>query len=733
MIALLCLLVITGCAALAPKAKAVSPEFYGIMTGGDYWKTDDGWDGMAATGAKTARIRVDWSTVDPGFNCSTGADSDPDFAVIDEMVLRAANRKMRVLPYIYGNKCAPNTAFPLYGSVQYEPWLDMVGALVRRYGYGGTFWKLHEDDLTPANEKWLPVEAWEVWNEPNLPVNNPGGTAVIPQLYAKLLIDAAEKIREAQFLESPGDISKTKILFGGLIPIGTGVMAPKDYFDSIFSNPYYTGPPTSLSYSYSDLHDSYDALSLHPYRISKPAICPLALTNNEPCATREIHDARAMLDSRTGDIDKPIYVTELGWAVGHGNITEAAQAQYIKDAFRWITNNAVAYKINLATVYFYRDSAGSQWMYHAGLKKEDGTNRESWCRFVEITGAPTCPKKAAAGSSPGVDRISSNGLSSLAYRNVDGGITNWTWGPHSGSVGTNLGGNVASGTSPVVSMNPANGGSFIAYRDTSSRISFHQKSSWSGPWTGSALGSGSPGDVAVGASPRISASPSATFIAYRNTSGGVSLWLWTALSGWVNAPLGGSVAANTNPDIYRDPVSGNTIIPYQDAFNRISYWQWSASGWSNGTLGSGSTGTVSPGSSPAVAVDPAAPHTVIAFRNASGTISTWTWDTGPGWAQNVRGGTPASGITPVVNYNAGSTFIAYRNTANTLAYLHKTPSTSWTPSTLTSSMAAGSNPALEVDPTVPATFIPYNDSGQKIAQWNWGSGSWFHSVPGPVE
>ena len=48
-------------------------------------------------------------------------------------------------------------------------WAEFASRLVRRYGPDGQFWASNPD------LPYHPIRAWQVWNEPNLPVYWPNG------------------------------------------------------------------------------------------------------------------------------------------------------------------------------------------------------------------------------------------------------------------------------------------------------------------------------------------------------------------------------------------------------------------------------------------------------------------------------------------------------------------------------------------------------------------------------
>lgn len=139
-----------------------------------------------------------------------------------------------------------------------------AAAVAERYGPGGTFWRAH-GELRPQ-----PVEAYEIWNEPDNPMFwSPRPDAAT---YAGLYLRAHAAVHEVQ----PG----ARVLVGGLTHPGSFLPA--------------------LLAAAPGLRGELDAVALHPYGGTPEAVLG------------EVRSARHTLDSLVPR-SVPLYLTEFGW------------------------------------------------------------------------------------------------------------------------------------------------------------------------------------------------------------------------------------------------------------------------------------------------------------------------------------------------------------------------------------------------------------------------------------
>jgi hypothetical protein len=375
-------------------------------------------------GVKTVRVNLEWGAAEgPGASsCETTAPID--WAHYDEVFYRAAEHGLTILVDLYGNRaaCGDGHWFPLPGSHNFADYATppgdgseggFVAQAVRRYGDDGTFWS--ENPQLP----YLPVRAWEVWNEPNLPENNADGE-VDPQAYARLLIASAAAIRGAD--------PEATVLSGGLY-MGAG--QPVDgYLASIYGDPD--------GYTASEFSEAFDGLAIHPYAATGRGA---ALTFGGPeLVEKRTEEAREALDTARAalgggsDSARPLWVTELGWPTEFAGtastaaITPARQASDVVAAMSWLHEHAEGLDISFAALFSARDyhsEAGCTeaecWPMYAGMKRIEfaaGTphyvDRPLRCAYKKLVSGHGCPGWEYEPVGPGgAAAIASRGVGSL--------------------------------------------------------------------------------------------------------------------------------------------------------------------------------------------------------------------------------------------------------------------------------------------------------------------------------
>lgn len=251
-LALLLTALIGICSASAATASAAPPpsEFFGLQAGGAVGDAS----AIQELGVHVDRVNFELARIQPidPSQCGSAPGGPPNWQPTDAALLDAARHQIRVLGEIFGQECG-FAAYPVRGTAEYEnvvnPQQGLIHELVARYGEGGTFWKLHEEDCRQCAN--YAIKVWELGNEPNFRVNTPAGAGVNPIEYGKYMIDASRAIRAAQ----PSAV----VLNGGLAAFGneTG-----DWDWAQFLNFMYA--PTS-AYTVAELNASFNGLSIHPY------------------------------------------------------------------------------------------------------------------------------------------------------------------------------------------------------------------------------------------------------------------------------------------------------------------------------------------------------------------------------------------------------------------------------------------------------------------------------------
>jgi hypothetical protein len=337
----------------------------------------------------------------------------------DELVEEAWERGVTILPTLERGRRFPLPLAPGWGA-----WGEWVRELVERYGVNGNFW---DGKVNPT-----PIVAWEVWNEPNIPVNDPqlteaqceeigqpwsaeGGNCAQPQSYGAFLRYSAEAIQAGSNLKTGHG---TNVLFGSL--------------------------NTQVGESYERFLAGAEAGGGLVPEVTGVAVHPYSFVDGVEGMAADVEGVRAYLDA-LGAGEKSLWITEIGWptagTVPSGEtVDEEEQASLVTESFSWIKSNAAADDIQLAAWYNLRDFGGATWDGHAGLQGEDGSYHPAWYAFQEQTGAELSGDVWAAFQS-------------------DAG-TLWIYSTVGGYLDTGLA--MQPGTSPTVTTAPG-GGALVAF------------------------------------------------------------------------------------------------------------------------------------------------------------------------------------------------------------------------------------------------------------------------------
>ena len=350
---------------------AARAQQFGIATGcctPTGVSVDDQVAGMAATGAGWVRMDFPWSSTEPSRGTySWGRDATVShFSSVGMKVLGviAYSPKWASDPACsatYGTKCPPlaNSDFANYAS-----------ALAERYDGDGV-------NDAPGSPR---VDAWEIWNEPNLanfwrPTPN-------PQAYTALLKAAYSAIHAA----APA----ATVVSAGLSPAG-GTFAPLKFLSAMYA---------------AGAHGSFDALGFHPY--SYPYLPTKVASWNAwqqmftSFASVGQPDSLRSLMVANGDSAKKIWATEYGAPTGgdtNGDgvincdndgvlttgedncLTEAQQAVMVSTAYtQWRTYTWAGPLF----WYAYQDlnTGTNNIENNFGLVRSDGTQKPAYTAYV---------------------------------------------------------------------------------------------------------------------------------------------------------------------------------------------------------------------------------------------------------------------------------------------------------------------------------------------------------------
>jgi hypothetical protein len=338
--------------ALCSSASALS---FGLNWDGNNSPQEELLDSVEASGATVYHLPLEYNG--PG----------GDWTNNDHLVEEAWERGVTILPTLQ-----TGTRFLMPSDPEWGPWATWVREVVDRYGLNGSFW---EGKANPT-----PITAWEVWNEPNIPSNDPqltealcaelglpwnakGANCAQPQSYGGFLAYTAEQVQIASLARSG---QTTNVLFGALnTQVG-------ETYEAFLAGAAAAG----------GLSPNVTGVAIHPYSFVGGAAGMAA----------DVSGVRASLDALPEGSGKSLWITEIGWptsgTVPAGETVSGEEAAgLLTDAFEWIKYNAEAENIQLAAWYNLRDFGGSTWDGYAGLQAEDGSYQPAWYAFQEQTGA----------------------------------------------------------------------------------------------------------------------------------------------------------------------------------------------------------------------------------------------------------------------------------------------------------------------------------------------------------
>jgi hypothetical protein len=298
---------------------------------------------LRATGVRLIRQTFDWSLVErsPGRY---------ELAALDAYVSAAAAARMEVLPIIFNpppfRSSAPRRGA---GRATYPPERPaslgrFAATLARRYGPQGSLWRAR-----PRLPR-VPIRAWQVWNEPNLPIYWGGDPD--PPAYARLLAAAGRALKAVD--------PHAEVVSAGLAESRLGMP-----FEPFVRELYEAGAA-----------DSFDTFALHPYAADSDA------------AVRAVERTRELLDEL--DDAAPIWVTELGWASGGPGspftVGERGQAARIRSVFSELVDQRRDLGVRGVVYFNWRDAPpypGGQDFFglHTGLLRRNGSPKPALHAF----------------------------------------------------------------------------------------------------------------------------------------------------------------------------------------------------------------------------------------------------------------------------------------------------------------------------------------------------------------
>jgi hypothetical protein len=373
-----------------PTAGAARSEFFGIAQGSNRLNRLDAQDlkGLAAAKVRTERFQLNWPSVQP-------SQGSFDWAGTDALVGSLARHGVRAVPFVWGSPpwvAGDSARPPLDSAADEQAWRDFLKAAVARYGPGGIYWGTPYHQKYGAAAKPLPIQSWQVWNEPNL------AKYFAPQpsanQYARLLEVSKAAIRS----QDP----EATIVLAGLVAYGANTSW------NYLRNLYEVGGAGS----------NFDIAALHPY---SPDLDKFR---------NAIQKVRGVM-SHYGDGGKQLWLTEVAWGSGppdqYGiNKGLAGQEQMLDGAYDMILRSRRGWNVQRVFWFYWRDPSTPpgtcSFCGTAGLLNYDRTPKPAFDTFTDYT-AETTPPRASITSGPSSGSFTNDSTPTFSFTSNEAGST----------------------------------------------------------------------------------------------------------------------------------------------------------------------------------------------------------------------------------------------------------------------------------------------------------------------
>ena len=243
----------------------------------------------------------------------------------------------------------------------------------------------------------MPVQAWQVWNEPNLKKYfDPNTTGQGVQKYAQLvkLSHDAIKSKDAQ----------AKIVLGGML--GNGQPLAKDFLKGLYKIPGFK--------------NNFDVAGLHPY------------TGYLDGFRRQILQFRGVMTNH-GDSATPLWLTEFGWgsrAPDRFGINKglAGQAQMLRDSFEMLLAHRKAWNVQRLYWFLWRDppaspgGGGCSFCDSAGLLRNNRNPKPAYGAFRSFA-TEWVPPQASITAGPAQGSFTRDSTPTFSFRSNEPGST----------------------------------------------------------------------------------------------------------------------------------------------------------------------------------------------------------------------------------------------------------------------------------------------------------------------
>jgi putative glycosyl hydrolase len=378
----------------ASPAAAARSEFFGIVQG----QLDDGdLQGMRAARVRSERFEFGWRAVEP-------TQGSYRWGPLDGSIGALASHGIRPTPFVFGSPrwVAPKPAIPPIDSAAHEAaWRTFLRAAVARYGPGGSYWANEYPQRYPGATR-LPIQSWQVWNEPNLRkyFDPEGSDQQTAQKYARLLRISHDAIKSQ-------DPQAEIVLAGNPGYPPSGGLRAWDFLDAL--------------YRVGGVKSYFDVAALHPY------------SGNVNGLRTQIQKFRAVMKKR-GDQETPLWLTEFGWGSAPPDrfgINQGIQGQerLLREAFTLILQNRKAWRVEHLFWFLWRDPAPDSAFAHrcsfcgsAGLLRYNRTGKPAYDTFRGFT-AETTPPQASITLGPSQGGVTNDPTPTFKFASNEAGST----------------------------------------------------------------------------------------------------------------------------------------------------------------------------------------------------------------------------------------------------------------------------------------------------------------------
>jgi hypothetical protein len=324
-----------ACAEPQAVGGPVARDFYGLNAQLSFSHASGGWTAAAAqiAGMGVGVVRRDafWSAVEP--LPPRRGRHHYRWRGTDRLVHALARSGLRWYPIVdYANNWAGVAGVQSPPTAARVPdYAAFAGALARRYGPEGRFWKLH------PRLQALPVQDYEIWNEPNV-VRFWPDQSYAPERLARMYLAARRQIKTVD--------PAARVVVGGLSVVGVRQFL------------------TRMRRARPRLAGNLDAVGFHPYGGGPDG-------GLETTYAR-IRTLRSALDRLFPGMHIPIEITETGWAA------------------RWVPEGWRAKRLRRLALELPRSDCNvTRFIVHTWISSESGRSPEDWFGIAHAGGRLT--------------------------------------------------------------------------------------------------------------------------------------------------------------------------------------------------------------------------------------------------------------------------------------------------------------------------------------------------------